>query len=312
MSKPRELPFDIFELLVDFSASSNLDTARALSLVSHECQLRADVYLFRFLFEPEDPMKDCMSNILSKICSDNASPRLTRARQHVRSLSWFEHPQVHQVLYNLGHYLSLLPNLIQLCFRENYIPELGDTDFKFSFDVSHPNLKRILTRSFTAETLPSAKFDYPFWNTITHLQIEPDYPLYQPDSPFAQPLFTNLNHLTHLAIGSPRNLTYEEQPLSRVDTVISRVRSALPPSLILCLLSLELENATDELRRRITSLRLGHIDERIVLWSMPHLLEEYVVPGRSHDKDAFEVWCGIPEGKETFWEAGVAIQSMRI
>ncbi|KAH8823242.1 hypothetical protein DL96DRAFT_1617016, partial [Flagelloscypha sp. PMI_526] len=310
MSTRLDIPFDIVQLLVEFSASSSLIAACSLSLVSHECQSWSDVYLFRFIVEPKEIKKDTVSNLLAKMCGPDASPRLLRARQHVRSLSWYEHIQSETLLYNLGHYLSLLPNVVQLCLWKNYLLELAN-DYKFDLAISHPNLRRVYTRSYILETLPAAKFDCSFWTTITHLQLEPHNSLYKDDSPFVHPLFANLNRLTHLAIGKPRHFGYNAQSATNLDVVISRVRSSFPSSLMLCLLCIEVELVAESTLRRITNLRLGNVDERIVLWAMPYLGKEYVVRGDGYDSDTFEVWCGIPDGKETFWEVGTSIQQTR-
>ncbi|KAH8823245.1 hypothetical protein DL96DRAFT_1617020 [Flagelloscypha sp. PMI_526] len=313
MSKRSELSFDILQLLVEFSASSNIGTACVLSRVSQQLQLWSDVHLFRFLVEWENLIDEAksMGGLLAKMCSDNASPRLIRARQHVRSLSWF------QVLptgtpRHLRRYIFLLPNLIQLCAWGNYLPEFGNADFGFNFEESHPSLRKVFTCSYTLKSLPKAKFDYPFWKTITHLQLAPNYSLCSDNSPFAQPLLTNLKHLTHLAIGSPRIRTvFIPQPVFSLDTLISRVQSAFPPSLQLCLISFEAELITTDTKSLVTSLQMGKVDKRIVLWSMPFVDGEYVVRSESRGTDAFQVWCGIPDEQETFWEAGESIQRMR-
>ncbi|KAH8823244.1 hypothetical protein DL96DRAFT_1617019 [Flagelloscypha sp. PMI_526] len=312
MSKQWELPFDILQLLIEFSASSSISTACALSQVSHECQLWSDVHLFRFLIEWQDAYDKSMSmsSLLAKMCHDEASPRLVRARQHVRSLSWFQLLSA-DILYNIRLYIFLLPNLIQLCVWENYIPELANEAFNFAFDTSHPSLRKVFTCSYTLQSLPTDKFDYPFWKTITHLQLAPDYPLYGNDSPFAQPLLANLNSLTHLAFGPPKHFNISEQPVVDMGILISRLRANFPSSLMLCLLSIERELIARDTKTLITGLRLGNIDERIVLWSMLFTDGEYIVGCESHGKDAFQVWSGIPEGKETFWEAGSAIQKKR-
>ncbi|KAH8823241.1 hypothetical protein DL96DRAFT_1713676 [Flagelloscypha sp. PMI_526] len=311
MSKRLELPFDVLQLLVEFSASSSTPGACVLSLVSHECQSWSDIHLFRFLVEPASAMKDSMSNLLDNMCSDNASPRLIRARKHVRSLSWFEHPQSRLILHNLGPYLFLLPNLVQLCVWENYIPELANDAFKFPLEKPHPSLRKVFTRSFTSESLPSAGFSYAFWSMITHLQLESDHSLDSNESPFAKPILATMDQLTHLAIGQPTNIDENEQHNVDIDIIISRVQAAFPPHLILCLLSIEPGLVVDRTQNQITSLRLGHTDERIVLWAMPHLEDEYVVLGASHSLTTFEVWSGLPDGKETFWEAGISIQKER-
>ncbi|KAH8823355.1 hypothetical protein DL96DRAFT_1617339 [Flagelloscypha sp. PMI_526] len=303
-----ELPFDIVQLLVEFAASSSNRTARVLSLVSHECQLWSDVHLFGFLVGRGSDLETIMVDLLDKMCYDDASPRLARARQHVRSLSWSQQPSG-TALCSLQRYIIYFPNLIQLCLWENYIPELSNVEFKFDFEMTHPTLTRVFTCSFSLSTLPARKFDYPFWKTITHLQLAPDYPLYKNDSPFAQPLLVSMTRLTHFAIGPLRYPSYQEGKLTDLDILVSRLQLSFPPSLTLCLLGIDANLITDETQGRISNLRLGVTDGRIVLWSMPSVNEDFVVCYES--KDVFDVWSGIPDGKETFWEAGLACQRNR-
>ncbi|KAH8823500.1 hypothetical protein DL96DRAFT_1617770 [Flagelloscypha sp. PMI_526] len=305
------LPRDIVQLLVEFSASCHQHTAQALSLVSHECQFWSDQYLFRFLVERDSEYP--ISHLLESMCLDNkASPRFIRARWHVRSLSWCH--QTPLSLQHLHQFLSCLPNLVQLCFWENFIPELGSAEspHNFDFETTFPNLKRVHTCSFTSYSLPSRGFDYPFWKTVTHLQLHSIFPLDDDESPFKYPMFTTLNQLTHLAIGQPMEpASTEEESSQSLEIIITRVRASFPPSLMLCLLSIQEKVIVEETLERLEHLKLGHEDDRIVLWAMSFIGGEGVLALNSHTDEAFDVWSGIQEGQETFWEAGLAIQEKR-
>ncbi|KAH8829376.1 hypothetical protein DL96DRAFT_1597878 [Flagelloscypha sp. PMI_526] len=313
------LPYDVLRFLVEFAASCDLGIAATLSMVSRECQRWSDVHLFRFLVWTGSRPKSYF-HLLDTICDDNdASLRLLQARQHVRALTWRMRPPDQIPLKKLCRTLTHLPNLVQLCLWENYIPELAlfPQDYNFNFDLVFPKLKRIYTCSNTLSSTTTKSFNSGFWSTITYLQISPEFPLYSPHSPFSDCLLVGLSNLTHLAIGEARKppVALRSNPSESLQLVVSRVQSSLPPNdrFQLCLLSIESSLCTEETGPQIDALRLGEVDHRIVLWSMSHfpLSFEGVVHASSGSDDVFDVWTGCPDEKVTFWEAGEAIQAQR-
>ncbi|KAH8823524.1 hypothetical protein DL96DRAFT_278004 [Flagelloscypha sp. PMI_526] len=308
-----QFPLSVLQLLVSFSASCDIPTARALSLVSDNFQRWADIYLFSSLSETNCTEKSLVQ-LLDQMCNESASPRLIRAKQYVRSLAWLPLPgPSNPFVSKIPRYLPHFPNLVQLCVWNGYLPELMARDPRlFDPQKSFPNLKRLHTCSFSASTLPRSGFQYPFWSTITHLQLELQYPIHDRESPFIKPLFTSLTQLTHLALGNPGRCFCPDGPERALKMVISRVQLAFPPSLILCLLNFGKELFADETQTQINALLSGETDHRIVLWSMPQFEgDDRVVSVESHGDDAFKVWCDLPDSQVTFWEAGEAVQRKR-
>ncbi|KAH8798438.1 hypothetical protein DL96DRAFT_1720558 [Flagelloscypha sp. PMI_526] len=181
---------------------------------------------------------------------DDPSPRLRLARQHVRILTWKPWDS-ESTFRNLPHYLNNLPNLVELCFWENFLPEFITLP-GLDFETVYPKLKRIHTGSWTLQGLPPKGFDYPFWSTVTHLQIHPQFALHTETSAFTLPLFVSMKSLTHLAIGEPVTYSRIEEGERNValDTTINRVLACFPPSLQLCLLSIPSDLIGEDTKER--------------------------------------------------------------
>ncbi|KAH8828899.1 hypothetical protein DL96DRAFT_1814202 [Flagelloscypha sp. PMI_526] len=300
MDVNHNLPLDILRLLFEFSASTNLKSAQALSLVAKEVQLWIDPYLFQIVrVVDDDDLGISKTSLLDQMCKSDASPRFILARNYVRGIAWREF--VSQESY-VKQALENFPNLTQLCLWGNIFPfqpqEIGGQ--KFEINNAYTSLRRVSTCVYDHLNLPQNAFGSPFWMTVTHLQIRHIGGLSTGYSPVQFPLFTAMTSLTHLAL-TP--MTSEGE--LNVHVALSRVKKTFPPSLILCLLAVRAPLADQRDWLLDLSDACLKVDERIVLWSMSHMGDvDGVVTNGGH---TFQTWCGVQDKMHTFWDMGEAV-----
>ncbi|KAH8828965.1 hypothetical protein DL96DRAFT_1021009 [Flagelloscypha sp. PMI_526] len=235
MEVSHHLPLDILRLLLEFSAATNLESARVLSLVSKDVQLWADPYVFQVVRGPRKNNSDeSSSTLLARMCRSDASPRLVLARNYVHTAAWKEN--VKQKFY-IKQALEHFPNMTQFCLWGNIFPFRPEHDTSntrpFEITQGYPSVRRVATCILYQSTVPPNAFGSPFWMTITHLQVNYYAAVSSVGSPFYLPLFATMTSLTHLALPA---FAGESEP--NADLALSLVKETFPPSLILCLLSL--------------------------------------------------------------------------
>ncbi|KAH8798397.1 hypothetical protein DL96DRAFT_1720519 [Flagelloscypha sp. PMI_526] len=291
MSLPKGIPDNFtpfaIRLCTEFSASSNLESARTLSLVSQEVQLWTDPFLFRCICQHEFSTP---YQLLDQMCSHYASPRLVRARSYVRAIGW-KSPMMER---NLPQYLATLPNISQLCMwvQTNYFTG-GQTVYS--------SLRRLFSSASQTNS-----FNLPFWSTITHLHL---YTVRTMVETFEQPLFGSMIQLSHLAIGTLDRYWKEEPDIA---AAVECVRRAFPPSLRLCLLSLDIQVRPSN-HAQLQELCDGKVDNRIVvcLPTKPTLQLNGLLVLNSRDHTTYLQWCVDQAESDTYWEKGEEIQAGR-
>ncbi|KAH8823395.1 hypothetical protein DL96DRAFT_1713811 [Flagelloscypha sp. PMI_526] len=305
MKTINNLPLDVLRLLFEYAASSSLESAQTLSLVSKEVQFWTDPHLFHTV-QRKSHDGDYRLCLLDQMCLPEASTRLVQARNYVRIAAW-EDFAPHS---NIKRALEKCPNIIQLCLWGNVFPfEPNDSGYHpFEITQSYPSLRRVATNIDDLENIPPSGFSCPFWMTITHLQVNYYSAVSSPETPFQVPLFAAMTSLTHLAFfpsnsGAQRELDY--------NVALSRIKNTFPPSLILCLLSLMAPQDVAHENWLVHIVKTSrNVDHRIVLWSWSpeDNADEVVV---TNEDDAYQVWCGVQDGVQTFWEMGEAILEKR-
>ncbi|KAH8828866.1 hypothetical protein DL96DRAFT_1595824, partial [Flagelloscypha sp. PMI_526] len=268
--------------------------------------VRTDPYLFQILYwRTASGYEEFWNCLLYQMCMSSASPRLIRARNYVRAVTWEDNvPEQRGIETPLDHF----PNLVQLCLCRNIFPHQPGHDSppsdRFEITQRYPYLQRVATCIFHERNTPRNAFGSPFWASVTHLQLLYYRPMSSPESPFQSPLLATMPSLTHLAL-SPKTGNSELD----VNLALSRVRSSFPPSLVLCILALMAPlDVNEEYWTMETSNASLQVDQRIVMWS------EYPQANASDMlvADSFEAWCAIPDRKQTFWDMGEAILKKRL
>ncbi|KAH8798428.1 hypothetical protein DL96DRAFT_886525 [Flagelloscypha sp. PMI_526] len=146
MAHTTVLSSDVLQLIIDIAASSSISAALVFSLVSHEVQSWADLFIFNCFTHRENahnrnPSRWDTKRILEVLCSPHASPRLIRARSHVRTIVW--QPRMDSRVL-IQEWLSTFPNLNQLCVWNSLFPLFPSTGQEdFDFNQVYPSLKRI-------------------------------------------------------------------------------------------------------------------------------------------------------------------------
>ncbi|KAH8828925.1 hypothetical protein DL96DRAFT_1708097 [Flagelloscypha sp. PMI_526] len=312
MGASHRLPLDILRLLLEFSASANIESARALSLVSKEVQQWTDPHLFQTvkglgLRYSGDRMPD--ATLLERVCMSDASPRLIRARKHVHTVAW-ERNVPHKS--SIEPVLKYFPHLVQLCLWSNIFPyrqsQFGSQREHFEITRSYPSLRRLATCIYSLLNISPNAFGSPFWMTITHLHVRYFIAISSQGSPLQLPLFATMKSLTHLALSPVSGEGEDDSNLA-----FSRVGGAFPLSLNVCLLGMRAPINVDREQWFSELVAIGlQVDERIVLWSVfpVDYTDGQLVPNRN-DSDNFQAWCGVPDGVQTFWEMAEAIVKKR-
>ncbi|KAH8798440.1 hypothetical protein DL96DRAFT_1720560 [Flagelloscypha sp. PMI_526] len=312
-----DLPNDIQRLLFGFAASATRIAALSLSLVSKEVQswrgsffeigsyvhllYRTDPQLFRFLHcSARGWFQDSLvEGILVDLCSPTASPRLVRARDYVRVIACRNHMSD---ATQIGKWLATFPYLTQIALGSTMLPPHPDEPH-FDFDQSYPYLKRIYLgnlgphKHFLPPSIHIGGFVTPFWKTITHLQVCSESVACSAYSPFSSPLFSTMPNLTHLAV-IVRRSSPEETPFA-----LTRIRASFPPSLQLCILGMvdwSYHNPDFTTLDIFYQVVAGTFDHRLIWWPQ----EMNMAMTNSNGREAFALWCGMPDGKPTIWDLG--------
>ncbi|KAH8814745.1 hypothetical protein DL96DRAFT_1684985 [Flagelloscypha sp. PMI_526] len=310
MKASHNLPLDILRLLLEFSASAWLESAKALSLVSREVQGWTDPHFFQIV-EGSFLFGEYRISLLDRMCMSDASPRLVLARNYVRAAAWRNFvPQQSYIKQALDHF----PNLVQLCLWNNvfpFEPKNGSWSSLQPFEITqkYPSLRRVATCLNDLLNVPQNAFGSPFWTTVTHLHLTYSHAISSRHSPFELPLFVTMPSLTHIALSTILGGRNERN----VDLAFSRVTATLPPSLKLCLLYItppQNEPRRPWLARMVITSH--EFDERIVMWSMTPEDNTDELVGTSVD-DNFRAWCGaqLEDGAHTYWEMGEAVLKKR-
>ncbi|KAH8828889.1 hypothetical protein DL96DRAFT_1789646 [Flagelloscypha sp. PMI_526] len=300
------LPLDILRLLFEFSASTNIESAKVLSLVSKEVQSWTDPHLFQIVRKfGTNSSGISETSLLGQMCIPDASPRIILARNYVRSLVWDK--SVPKGSYT-EQALKLFPNLTQLCLWQNIFPANRKDPLKQDFETtqSYPSLRRVATCLYSQLSVPPNAFSSPFWMTITHLQVRSVIQISFMHSAFQLPLFIPMTSLTHLAISRFADVVELDTNLA-----LSRVRGTFPPSLTLCLLDL-MPYGSVSLRHWFEDMTEAclKIDERIVMW-WPDPRGDIDEMAVVRSNDPFQDWCRVQDGAQTFWEMGEAVLKRR-
>ncbi|KAH8823394.1 hypothetical protein DL96DRAFT_1617455 [Flagelloscypha sp. PMI_526] len=305
MGTINNLPLDVLRLLFEYAASSNLESAQALSLVSNEVQLWTDPHLFHTVKRKshQGPYRICL---VDRMCLPDASSRLVQARNYVRVAAWEDFAP----FSSIKEALENCPNIVQLCLWGNVFPFQPNDSSYPSFEIiqSYPSLRRVATHVNDVSHIPPSAFSSPFWMTITHLQLNYYDAISSSVTAFQVPLFTTMTALTHLAFFATDHGAHKELDYNQA---LSRIRDSFSPSLTLCLLSLMAPRDASRDTWLVEMVRTCRkVDDRIVLWLMaPEDSVDDVVITKSGD--AFQAWCGVQDGVRTFWEIGEDILKKR-
>ncbi|KAH8828923.1 hypothetical protein DL96DRAFT_1708095 [Flagelloscypha sp. PMI_526] len=311
MGVTHNLPLDILRLLLEYSASASIDSARALSLVSKDVQHWIDPYLFQNMqgLGIEYSSEIYRTSLVDWMCLPDASPRLVFARRYVRTVAWEKHVPHNS---SIKQVLESFPSLAQLCLWKNIFPHRPNSSASHSqyFEITqrYPSLRRIATCTFDTSSTPPNAFGSPFWMTITHLQIRCYTPISSSRSPLQLPLFATMASLTHLALSSEAGGGEAD-----ADLALSRVRATFPLSLSLCLLGMRAPTliGEDQWCAEMVTACLK-VDARIVVWSTgPVDKTDGQLVANRNGSDTFQAWCGIHDSVQTFWEMGEAIMKKR-
>ncbi|KAH8828890.1 hypothetical protein DL96DRAFT_1814195 [Flagelloscypha sp. PMI_526] len=306
MDTVHSLPLDILRLVFELSASTSVESAQVLSLVSKEVQRWTDPHLFQIVRKAgHNSFEISKTSLLEQMCMPDASPRIIVARNYVRSLV------LDKFASKGSHFpeqaLEIFPNLTQVCVWGNIFPLKGMGSLSQNFEItqSYPCLRRIATCLDSQANVPPNAFGSPSWMNITHLQVRSYRPISSDGSAFQLPLFISMTSLTHLALS--RMIDKEEY---NADLAFSRVRKTFPPSLILCLLDLMPSGtlAINHWYRDMTN-RCLKVDERIVMWWTGPKYDVGEMVARTHN--SFQDWCRVQDGEQTFWEMGEAVLKRR-
>ncbi|KAH8828958.1 hypothetical protein DL96DRAFT_1708131 [Flagelloscypha sp. PMI_526] len=307
MEASYNLPLDVLRLLFEFSASTSLESAKALSLTSKEVQLWTDPCIFETVYSFDNSSGTSWRSPLEQLCMSNASPRIVRARNYVRAVAWEDFvPQVSSVEKALEYF----PNLIQICLWDNLFPfrTQNESPHSHQFEITqmYPPLRRVTTCLDYRSNVPQNAFGSPFWMTITHLQVNYYGTVSSDDSPFQQPLFATMSSLTHLALSA---MNQHSEP--NADLALSLVKESFPPSLRVCLLALGAPSGVDHSYWLAEMVRASQkIDERLIMWSFVEedSLDEIVV---TSGIPTFEAWGQVLNKGQTYWEAGEMVLKRR-
>ncbi|KAH8828867.1 hypothetical protein DL96DRAFT_1595828 [Flagelloscypha sp. PMI_526] len=306
MATSHNLPLDILRLLFEYSASTSVESAKTLSLVSKKIQLWTDPHLFQIIQGLGVNLSGKYRiSLPDRMCMSDASPRICLARHYVRAIEWKEN--VPKLSY-IEQALDSFPNLVQFCLGNNIFPHRPrhlDPSKHFVITRNYPSLRRVATSLYAQPHLPLNAFESPFWMNITHLQVTCFRAMSEPDSPFQHLLFVNMPSLTHLALLS----AYYRDERVDVDLALSLVKQTFPSSLILCLLSLLTPEGISQGSWLVEMVNVSiKVDKRIVIWSVDSEDNpaEVVVT-----KDPSQEWRGVQDGVQTFWEKGEAILKRR-
>ncbi|KAH8828962.1 hypothetical protein DL96DRAFT_1814259 [Flagelloscypha sp. PMI_526] len=302
MTANHDLPIDILRLLFQFSASSSVHCALALSLVSKEVQRWTDPYLFEIVHKTGPNFSWApKTSLLDQMLESEASPRIVFARNYVRTLAWDQY--VFSEL-DVEDVLETFLNLTELCIWGNVFPYQVEDSPSKSFEITkgYPSLRKLSSCIRDRWMVPPSAFNSPFWMTITHLQLRYMTEISSSESAFQLPLFVPMTSLTHLAL-----LAFTGVSESNTDHGFSLVRKTFPPSLILCLLAVT-SPPLDEHRGNWIAQMVDaslNIDKRIVIcWTNPTDNVD-VMAVKSHDFD--EAWCRIQDRGQSLWEMGEAV-----
>ncbi|KAH8828918.1 hypothetical protein DL96DRAFT_1679452 [Flagelloscypha sp. PMI_526] len=273
MEASHNLPLDILRLLLEFSASASIKSAKALSLVSKEVQAWTDPHLFQIVKGRFIDLKYRIS-LLDRMCMSDASPRLVLARNYVRAVAW---------------------------------RRFQDSSSQSSEELSviiqkYLALRRVAICIDSGLNVTPDAFESPFWTTVTHLYLNSYRPISSPRSSFQQCLFVTMPSLMHLAlyvIVGPGEIDAE--------LAFSRVTQTFPLSLKLCLFGFY-HPRTGNKQPLITEMASisQKFDERIVMWSMIPEDNSDEVVGVSVD-DSFQAWGVVQDEVQTFWQMGEAV-----
>ncbi|KAH8804183.1 hypothetical protein DL96DRAFT_1631424 [Flagelloscypha sp. PMI_526] len=242
MKQFSDIPIDVARLVFEIAATSDQQTACALSYVSQQVQSWSDPFLFRHIvIIALVSLDEAMLRFIDSFISKDPSPRIRRARGYVKTISSKQ--------YDDGY--SRIPNFVRRYSSLESLRLRSLTSTHLLFKLIVPSLRKL---SFPYHDTDIMTRNMPLFYAITHLEVDAYETFTIWDADFDISAMPSLTHLT---------VVMNKNRINDMNTVITTVSAYIPPRFKLLLLLLR--------RGQKNSLEGVTYDERIILGVLPRL-----------------------------------------